>query len=562
LGLVATTSSGGAGNWREEFASYFFRKDVVVLPDNDPAGRKYAEKVAANVFPVARAAKVVALPGLEEKQDVSDFCAKAGAEAKKLLLACVEDAPAWMPAAAPAAASKVVLGETSEHLTDLGNARRLVGLHGKDLRYCHALGKWLVWDGTRWNPDADEEVTRRMVEVIHQMHGLAGCQANKQAREALERWAKQSESDGKIRAAISLAESQRELVIAPDQLDQHPWLLNCENGTLDLRTSELCAHRREDYLTQKAGAAYDPTAECPTWFVFLRKIMDGSEEMVGFLKRAVGYTLTGQITEQCLFILWGRGQNGKTTFLNAIRDVTGDYQYHAPFSTFLYERHHSIRNDLAALRGKRYVTAIEADPGERLSESVIKTVTGGDPMTVRFLHHEFFSYYPHYKLWLGVNDKPVVRGTSKGTWRRIRLIPFTVVIPDSEIDGSLGEKLRGELPGILSWAVKGCEQWRQGKLAPPPEVLNATGQYREEMDLLGGFISDSCLIGAGAQVKAGELYTAYKSYCERTGERALCQRDFGLGVEQRGYEKDKGTHGVRLWKGLTLKGSEGPTGVI
>jgi putative DNA primase/helicase len=288
--------------------------------------------------------------------------------------------------------------------------------------------------------------------------------------------------------------------------------------------------------------------------------MDGNEDVLAFLKRAVGYTLTGQTTEQCLFMLWGTGQNGKSTFLNAVREVMGDYQYHAPFQTFLYDRQHSIRNDLAAMRGKRYVTAIEADPGERLSESVIKSITGGDPITARFLHHEFFSYTPHYKLWLAVNDKPHIRGTSEGTWRRICLAPFTVKIPNSEIDGMLLTKLCRELPGILAWAVKGCQQWSQSKLAPPLGVLAATREYQEEMDTLGAFISDACVAEPSAQALAGALYNAYRAHCESNGERPLRQNDFGVALKQRGFEAAKGTHGVRLWRGIGLVETDKPTG--
>jgi putative DNA primase/helicase len=270
-------------------------------------------------------------------------------------------------------------------------------------------------------------------------------------------------------------------------------LLNCENGTLNLETFELHPHRREDFLTQRARAAYDPQAECPTWLAFLGKIMAENDAMIRFLKDAAGYTLTGVTTAQCMFILYGRGQNGKSTFVNTLRDMMGDYGYHAAFDTFLYNRHHSIRNDLAALRGMRCVTAVEADPGERLSESVIKTITGEDPITARFLNREFFTYLPQYKLLLAVNDKPIIRGGSKGTWRRIRLVPFNVEIKDSEIDDALRAKLEAEWPGILAWAVRGCENWRRSKLEVPEEVRTATREYQDEMKPLGAFLSDCCV---------------------------------------------------------------------
>lgn len=459
------------------------------------------------------------------------------------------------PAAAHAVASKVVLGETSEHLTDSGNVRRLVKMHGRDLRYCSAFGKWLGWDGTRWKPDETGEIVRRTKEALKSIYTEADQASGKEEREALERWAKQSEAEGKIRAAISLAESEREIVIRPEQLDRDPWLLNCENGTLDLQTLKLRPPCREDYLTQKAGGPYDPLAKCPVWDDFLNVVTHGNADLQAFLQCAAGYALTGLTIEQCLFILWGTGQNGKTTLLEALRMIMGDYQYHAEFSTFLHLRSRTVRNDVAAMKGKRYVTAIEANPGDRLDESLIKTVTGGDPVTARFFYKEHFTYRPTYKLFLGVNDKPVIRGSSKGTWRRIRLVPFTVEIPDQKVEKQFLEKLRPEFAGILAWAVRGLEKWKGPGLKPPPEVVEATKEYREEMDIVGGFLSECCVRESEAETTARELYGRYKAYCEHGGERPLSQRDFGLALRQRGFNPvRRGENRRRAWEGLRLAG--------
>ena len=440
-----------------------------------------------------------------------------------------------------------------ENLTDLGNARRLVAMHGQDLRYCHAFGKWVIWDGTRWKLDGTGEITRRMFNVVHQMYDQAIYDTNRAQREALGRWAHRCESEGKICAAISLAQSQGELVITPDELDQHPWLLNCENGTLDLRTMELHDHRREDFLTQQTGVPYDHSATCPMWNTFLDQITNADGKIQAFLQRAVGYSLTGLTREQCIFIFYGTGQNGKTTFLEAVRTVMGDYQAHAEFSTFLHDRNRTIRNDLAGLRGKRFVSSIEANPGDRLDESVVKTVTGGDPITARFLHKEFFTYLPTYKVFLGVNDKPHIRGSSKGTWRRIRLVPFEVEIADEKQDKHLLEKLRPERAGILAWAVRGLEQWRDPGLQPPPAVVNATEEYREEMDVLGSFLDESCVREPGAYVSAKELYGEYRNHCKRNGEPELTQRDLGLVLKQRGFVPDRlGKNRTRVWTDLRL----------
>jgi putative DNA primase/helicase len=433
----------------------------------------------------------------------------------------------------------------------------LVILHGQDLRYSHALGKWLVWDDTRWKLDATGEITRRMFDVVGRIYDQAAYETSRAQREALDKWARMSESDGKIRAAVSLAQSQRELVITPDELDQQPWLLNCKNGTLDLRTLELRPHRREDFLTQQTGVRYDPNTTCPNWDAFLSLITDGRAELQAFLQRAVGYSLTGLTSEQCVFILYGTGQNGKTTFLEAVRAVMGDYQDHAEFSTFLHVRSRTIRNDLASLRGKRFVTSIEANPGDRLDEAVIKTVTGGDPITARFLHREFFTYRPTYKVFLAVNDRPSILGSSKGTWRRIRLIPFGVEIPDHQQDPHFLQKLRPEAEGILAWAVKGCEKWREPGLAPPTDVKEATEEYRKEMDVVGAFLDECCVEESGTEVTAKDLYSEYRAWSDRNGERVLTQRNLGLVLKQRGYVPDRmGKDRARVWKCLRLRSSQ------
>jgi putative DNA primase/helicase len=441
-----------------------------------------------------------------------------------------------------------------ENLTDLGNARRLVAIYGQDLRYCHAFGKWLFWDGARWKSDGTDEIRRRMFDVVHRMHDQAAYDPSRAQRDALENWARRSESEGKICAAISLAQSQQEFVVTPDELDQHPWLLNCTNGTLDLQSLELREHRREDFLTQQTGIPFDRSAACPQWETFLSQITGNDAQLQAFLQRATGYSLTGVTREQCIFLLYGTGQNGKTTFLEGIRTVMGDYQAHAEFSTFLHDRSGAIRNDLAALRGKRFVSSIEANPGDRLDESVVKTVTGGDPITARFLHKEYFTYSPTYKVFLGVNDKPHIRGSSKGTWRRIKLIPFEVAIPEEKQDKHLLEKLRSERPGILAWAVQGLEKWKEPGLQPPDAVVSATEEYREEMDVVGSFIDECCEKETGASVMARDLYSEYRSYCERNGERVLTQRDLGLILKQRGYVPDRtGKSRARSWKGLRLR---------
>jgi len=532
-GLVATTNSNGAGKWQPEFARYFEGKDVVILPDNDDPGRKHAEQVAATLQSVAQSIKVVTLPGLGPGGDVSDFCAKAGAHSKGLLLAAVEDAREWRPVRAETVPSSASADEEAEHLTDSGNARRIVNTHGQDVRYCPAWGKWLIWDATRWRPDETGEIVRRAQSALRAIYAEAERTRDKVGD--LLGWAKRSEAQGKIQAAISLAQSAAEVIVTPELLDSHPWLLNCRNGTLDLRTGELRAHDRADLLTKRLEVEYAANATCPTFDRFLDKIMGGDTGLKLYLQTAIGYSLTGLTREQCVFILHGLGANGKSSLLEIVRIALGDYARNADFTTFAVRDRSGASGDLARLAGARFVTAVETEPGERLSLSRIKQVTGGDRVTARYLYQAEFEYTPQFKCWLAVNHKPQVRGGEHAIWRRIRLIPFTVTIQESEQDKDILEKLKGELPGILGWAVEGCKKWQKPGLQTPHAVLDATEDYREEMDLLGGFIEERCEKDRSAQTPIADLYDAYTDYCKANNEKPMGKNKFGTFLSERGF---------------------------
>lgn len=447
------------------------------------------------------------------------------------------------------------LGESIEelvrdgHCTDLGNARRLAKRHGDDLRDCRLWRQWLVWDGTRWVTDDTGEVERRAKQTVESIYQEAASARTKQEREALARWAKRSESAPRIRAMIALAETEPGIWVRPSQLDTNPWLLNCANGTLDLRSGDLYSHRREDLITKQVAIPYDPDATCPHWMDFLTEIMDANLHLVEYLQHAVGYALTGVTLEQVLFLLYGIGANGKSTFLETLRRVFGEYARQADFTSFLTRKNDTIRNDLARLAGARLVSAIEVEEGRKLSEALVKQATGGDTITARFLFKEFFEFGPEFKLFLAVNHKPVIRGTDYAIWRRIRLIPFAVMIPPERQDKDLLEKLLTERTGILAWAVRGCLAWQKRGLEAPEDVLNATQAYREEMDVLGDFLSERCVQSKTAWATAKDLYDAYVNWCETTGEEPLSQRMFGLRLTERGFLRYR-RGGKRCWKGV------------
>jgi putative DNA primase/helicase len=281
--------------------------------------------------------------------------------------------------------------------------------------------------------------------------------------------------------------------------------------------------------------------------------MGENGHLIRFLQRAVGYSLSGTINEQVLFILYGTGANGKSTFVETVRSLLGDYAQQSEFETFLVRKNGGgPRNDIARLKGARFVSAVEAEQGCRLSETIIKQVTGGDKITARFLYQEFFEFTPEFKLFLASNHKPRIVGTNEAIWRRIRLIPFTVTIPHHERDPHLLDKLRRELPGILAWAIRGCVKWQEKGLGEPSEVAEATSEYRLEEDFLAAFLADKCTADPKGAASAGSLYKAYESWCADNGEEPAAQKVFGSELGSRGFLQGK-KHGTRCWKGLRLR---------
>jgi P4 family phage/plasmid primase-like protien len=447
---------------------------------------------------------------------------------------------------------ETICADDAVHFSDLGNARRLVARHGKDLRYCHASKDWFIWNGARWAGDKKGGVEVLAKETILALYPEATETADRLVRETIVNHALKSEAEARFRAMIALAKSEPGIPIAPDEFDSDSWVLSLLNGTLDLRTGKLLPHRREFFCTKQAPVEFDPNAPCPTWNAFLDRIMGGNSSLIGFLQRAIGYALTGLTTEQVLFFLYGTGANGKTTFLETIRGLLGDYATPSDFSTFLATKNEDRpRNDLARLKAARFVSAVEAGEGRRLAEPVVKQLTGSDTIVARFLFHEFFEFVPQFKLFLAANHKPRIVGTDPAIWRRIRLVPFAVAIPESEQDKHLQEKLQVELAGILNWALRGCLEWQRCGLGESPEVATATACYRREMDIFADFLDERCVIGPDEWATSADIYIDYQSWCERNGERPLAKNAFGTKLRERGFEDEK-HNGARCWFGIGL----------
>jgi putative DNA primase/helicase len=479
-------------------------------------------------------------------------------DAEAEIAAMLEDG-ASEPATPAASVDGLQVMDASYLTTDTANAERFARQHCGRVLFVPEWG-WLHYDGRRWQRDVGEIKVMRLAWRTARSIYLEAQQArDDKLAKALGSWADKSLSRPKLLAMVALAASMEGITAYVKDFDTDGWALNCANGTLDLRTGELRPHDPGDRITKLAPVVYDPAAPCDLWAASVRKILAGDETLIAFFQRAVGYSLTGLTSEQCFFIPYGTGQNGKSKALGAIGDALGDYAVAADPGAFLAKRGDGANNDIARLVGARFVTAIESGEGRRLNEPLVKQMTGGDMMAARFLHEEFFEFRPAFKLWLATNEKPDVRGTDLAIWRRIRLIPFTVTIPEAERDLQIEEKFRAELPGILAWAVEGCRLWQVQGLGVPAAVKQATEDYRREMDLLADFLAESCVEGDGYQVTVAALYAAYSAWCKQSNVKdVLSKRRLGTSLKQRGFINDTNS-GPRAWRRLKLRASEGAT---
>jgi len=438
--------------------------------------------------------------------------------------------------------------KTFRNTTDLGNAERLIDRHGEDLKYVHAWGRYLVFDGQRYEPDQCDAVKARATETVRSIYHEAGDALDEGERKALGSHAKKSESQRGIEAMLSLA--QHMVAVKPKDLDADPWKLNVLNGTVDLKTGELLLHSRADLITKLAEVEYDPNAEAPVFQAFLEKVLP-SEALRKFVQKAVGYSLTGDISEQSLFFLHGSGANGKTTLMNVVLGLTGEYGKQAA-PDLLVAKRGAHPAELADLFGARLVYSTEVEDGARFAESLMKQLTGSERINARRMRENFWEFDPTHKIWLAANHKPTVKGTDHAIWRRIKLVPFTVTIPKAEQDPGLPEKLEAEMPGILAWAVRGCLGWKAEGLGEPKEVTRATDAYRAEQDVLAAFIEECCWVDRNAQVKFRDLYEAYQAWGAASGERPETKMKFGKRLDERGYENRRGGKNVAMRSGLGL----------
>ena len=545
LGLTATCNAGGAMKWRPELSQHLAGRHVVILPDNDLAGELHAGNVAASVFGVAASVRIVTLPGLPAKGDVSDWLAAGGTvEALSALVdatgPCAAPSPGAKAAPTPAAEAappdsggEVSEGMVADAFRDAERGRRL---------FDHTAGQWLLWDGARWARDQ----TRQTFDRVHALarDAAAGGRAVDIVRVGRASFAAGAER---------LAQANPAFAVTHEIWDADPWLLGTPGGVVDLKTGNMQAARRDDYITKQASVTpAAPGTQHPLWAKFLDEATKRDEGLKRFLQQIAGYCLTGTIDEHALFFLYGPGGNGKSVFLNALTNIMKDYARAAPMDSFTASQSERHPTDLAGLAGARLVSAAETEEGHMWAESRIKQLTGGDPISARFMRQDFFEYQPQFKIVIVGNHAPVLRNVDEAARRRFNILPFTN--EPATKDRQLGERLRAEYPAILRWAINGCLNWQTHGLVRPAVVNDATMAYFEDQDIVRQWIADCCETDKLKSSTASSLFESWAAYALRNGERPGTKKWLSQVLERQGYVRIKDSDGIRGrgFKGLCI----------
>lgn len=475
---------------------------------------------------------------------------------------------------ARAVAKAVAQAHENKELTDAGNAARFASKFENVLAFVPARGQWMEYIGHAWHADTLGRVTQRAIEATRDVMGEAAKLAIEAMQSGDPTWqavlasraetllqhARKSQQKPRLDAMVSIASTDPRLAVDQARLDADDMLLGVENGVLELGdTTVFRDGRPEDLITRQAGAPWrggDADVGCPLWERFLEQIQP-DPDVRAWLQRFVGYCLTGSTQEQIFLVMHGGGDNGKGVLIETIKKMLGTHAQTTQFATFTERDPNAIRNDLAAMDKVRLVVASEGQEGARLDEGVVKQITGQDPVSARFLHREFFTYQPRFKIILVSNHRPIIKGTDRGIWRRVVLMPFDVIVPEDQKDKRLAEKLVAEMPGILAWAVAGFHAWREQGLGDLPLAMReATAQYRKESDTLGMWIEDRCTVDcsrAGAEMfsSSTELSQSFSQWAEMNGHRAISSKTIGDRLRERGLTPGK-RRGERGWVGIRV----------
>ena len=434
--------------------------------------------------------------------------------------------------------------------SDIGNASAFANQNRHHLRYCYDFGNWLAWTGKYWQVDDRARLDRLAENTVRSFTVEAASINDRSDRETFMDWALKSGNRPRVKAMTE--QSRHHIQIDQDKLDADLMALNVDGAIINLTDGTTRPNTPESFCTKLTRVKYDPNAKCPVFMAFLDRIMADSNPMMSYLQRAAGYSLTGSTKEQCFFIAHGTGANGKSVFLNIIRDLMGSYGLNMAMDTLMSKsKGGGIPNDIARLCGIRMVTAMEGESNQKMAESLVKSMTGSDAITARYLFKEYFEFTPQFKLWMGTNFKPKVSGEDLAIWRRIHLLPFNVVIPLEERDGDLPQKLKAEYSGILNWAIEGAIEWAKNGLQPPKEVLAATQGYKSEMDTFSRFCSEIVIKKPGGRTSKDTLFGAYHNWRRDEGGDDLMKGELTSKMKRLGYEEGRAAT-ERYWKDIEL----------
>lgn len=511
---------------------------LTIVADNDAFTSGNPGKIRAETAAKAINAKIV-LPHFQDTStkptDINDLYLLEG---KEEVLKQIENA--YAPIAKPAS--------KTYRLTELGNAERFADQHGEMCRFVTAWNKWLLYDGKRWQVGADERVRRLAQDTAKSLYLDAAKAQDQDVAAKLAKWAGTSCKSSSITAMLK--EASALLAIEPEKLDSDPWLFNSNNCTINLKTGFVQKHNKDDFITKIILIDFLQEATAPIFKNVLNACLDA--DVVEFVQQYFGYCITGSQKEQCLSIWHGTGQNGKSTILNIVSTAFGDYAQTTRPETLMVKYNNQNTSDLAKLKGARLVIAAEGEDGNRLAESAIKQMTGGEKIQARALYADWFEYVPEFKIVLCTNHKPVIRGTDYAIWRRIRLIPFSVTIPESEQDKDLPEKLQNELPGILKWIVEGAAKWLSYGLQTPEKVKMATQNYQTEQNVIRNFLDCQCLERPDVSANATDLFQEFEKWRVEEGHRKITQTKFGRMLSELGFEKSRNSVGRMIYPGIGL----------
>lgn len=439
---------------------------------------------------------------------------------------------------------------------DMGMAQRFLDQLPHSFLYSMTDKMWYAYNGSYWEQDNQGLIEKAADEVINNLKNESLVIQDDADKDKVQKaWQKFIKKERSRTSKVNMINEIKHLVpVLHSQWDKEKMMLNTPSGYIDLTNGTLHDHDYKKMFTQETGVDYTEKVDCPLWIEFLNQTFQNDQELIHFIQKIVGYSLTGSNAEQVMFILFGNGRNGKSVLLNIIKYISGSYAKTMNATTIMQKHNNSGQgptSDIARLEGARLVVSSEANEGDRIDESLIKQMTGGDTLVARYSYGRDFEFDPVFKLWMATNHMPKIYGTDEGIWRRLIIIPFTHTVKKENIDKNLEDKLKAESMGILKWAIDGAMMWQREGLNPPEVIKQASQDYREEMDVIEAFISESCVVGDEFKVKASELFDAYKKWADETNNwEGMSNTKFGMEISKR-FKKAKTKHGI-FYYGLDL----------